>query len=113
MGLYHDDIQVSTSLLSPPSTIFAILFLTAVVAEAWTMRRTTPYFGFAVAWFLLGHSIGGQLSGLCTGGNPDEVAALVFLTTTSVWWKSTPSLPRRLGALVMFSVFATVSRLLG
>jgi predicted alpha/beta hydrolase len=62
---------------------------------------------------LLGHSIGGQLSGLYTGGNPDEVAALVFLTTTSVWWKSTPSLPRRLGALVMFSVFATVSRLLG
>lgn len=62
---------------------------------------------------LMGHSIGGQLSGLYTGTQSSEVAALVFLTTTSVWWKSTPSPRRRLGALAMFGLFATVSRVMG
>jgi predicted alpha/beta hydrolase len=62
---------------------------------------------------LLGHSIGGQLSGLHAGGKPDGIAALVLLTTTSVWWKSSRSWKRRVGALIMFSVFATTARLLG
>jgi len=62
---------------------------------------------------LLGHSIGGQLSSIYAGQNPSTVSALVLLTTTSVWWKSSRSWKRRLGALVMFSVFALTSRLLG
>jgi predicted alpha/beta hydrolase len=62
---------------------------------------------------LLGHSIGGQLSSIYAGQNPGAVAALVLLTTTSVWWKSGKSWKRRLGALAMFSTFALVSRLMG
>lgn len=62
---------------------------------------------------LLGHSIGGQLSSIYTGQNPSTVSALVLLTTTSVWWKSSKSWKRRLGALAMFGTFALTSRLLG
>lgn len=62
---------------------------------------------------LLGHSIGGQLSSIYAGQHSEKIAALVLLTTTAVWWKAVPGIAHRLGALVMFSVFAAVSRLLG
>lgn len=77
----------------------------------------------AVAWardtypgrplVLLGHSIGGQMSGLHAGLEPGAADALVLLTTTSVWWRFSPSWRRRLNALRMFTVFSMAARLLG
>ena len=57
MGLYHDDIATSTGLFSPISTVFAIAFLMVLVAAAWQLRQRSPGFTFAVAWFLVGHSM--------------------------------------------------------
>ncbi|MFN3920210.1 MAG: hypothetical protein ACK4JF_08015, partial [Methylohalobius sp.] len=57
MGLYHDDIPFSTDLLNPPTTPIAIAMLTALVILAWTQRRRSPSFSFAVAWFMVGHSM--------------------------------------------------------
>lgn len=59
---------------------------------------------------LMGHSIGGQLSGIYAGQHPDEVAALVLLTTTSVWWRSTPFPNRWVRGLYMFSAFSLWAR---
>ena len=57
MGMYHDDIAISRSLLSPPTTIPAVgaLLVTAIAALA-TVRRY-PTYSFAVLWFLIGHSL--------------------------------------------------------
>ncbi len=55
MGLYHDDIAASTGLFNPISTVFAIVFLAALIVSAWKLRRRSPGFAFAVAWFLIGH----------------------------------------------------------
>jgi hypothetical protein len=57
MGIYHDDIVVSTGLFSPATTILAIAFLVALVVAAWRLRARAPAFTFAVAWFLVGHSM--------------------------------------------------------
>jgi len=57
MGLYHDDIATSTGLFSPTSTAFAIVFLLAAVIAAWKLRRRHPGVTFAIAWFLIGHSM--------------------------------------------------------
>jgi hypothetical protein len=57
MGLFHDDIAASTGLLSPWTTVLSLVFLVALVAAAWKWRRHSPGVAFAVAWFLIGHSM--------------------------------------------------------
>ena len=56
LSLYHDDFQVSTGLLSPPTTLLAIFIITAVVALAIWQRKQRPLFSLGILWFL-----GGQL----------------------------------------------------
>lgn len=57
MGIFHDDVVKSTGLVSPPTTLIAIAFLAALAAMAWRLRLSQPGFAFAVAWFLIGHSM--------------------------------------------------------
>jgi len=59
MGLYHDDVVVSTSLNQPSTTRFAIMAWLGVlvlfmVALFWRWGR---YLALGVAWFAVGHSI--------------------------------------------------------
>lgn len=57
LGLFHDDIVVSRSLLSPYQTLIAIVgwvFLIFVLIKQW-QRWPVPAFG--VLWFLAGHSL--------------------------------------------------------
>lgn len=57
LGMFHDDIPVSTSLLSPASTLLSIVFLLALSAVAWRARRRCPGITFAIGWFLLAQSM--------------------------------------------------------
>jgi hypothetical protein len=57
MGIYHDDIATSTGLFTPMTTLPAIALLCALIVAAYVLRRRVPAFSFAVAWFLLGHSM--------------------------------------------------------
>ncbi len=57
MGLYHDDIPLSTGLFSPISTIVSISVLVAAMLLAWKVRNRAPAVTFAVAWFLAGHAL--------------------------------------------------------
>jgi len=57
LGMFHDDIAVSTSLFSPVSTIISIAVLIALVLVAWRLRRRCPAVTFGVAWFLAGLSM--------------------------------------------------------
>lgn len=53
--LFYDDIQKSTSLLTPFTTIVAVLTLVTLTIAALVLRRRTPYLSFAVLWFLTAH----------------------------------------------------------
>ena len=58
MGLYHDDIVISTSLLQPFTTLYAVLawlcvLVLAVAALKWSRGR---YLVFALTIFFIGHS---------------------------------------------------------
>lgn len=57
MGLFHDDIPLSHSLLDPTSTPFAILGLMALLVTALALRKRQPIFAFGVLLFLAGHSL--------------------------------------------------------
>ena len=54
-GLYHDDIEVSRSVISPPQTLIAIASWLGVIAMAYRQRVRWPLFAFAVFWFLASH----------------------------------------------------------
>ena len=54
LGLYHDDIVISTGLWSPPTTAMAIAGLLLLAAAALATARRWPWFTFGVAWFFTG-----------------------------------------------------------
>jgi tetratricopeptide (TPR) repeat protein len=57
MGLYTDDFAVSTGLLSPPSTLFALLALLAASALAIAVRRRAPCVFAGWFFFLVAHAV--------------------------------------------------------
>lgn len=57
MSLYHDDIPAATDWLHPLGTLPAILAWLVLMALAVALRRRQTAFTFAVAWFLVGHSM--------------------------------------------------------
>lgn len=57
LGLYHDDIAVSTDLFSPWTTLAALLGLASLVWLAWRVRKRAPLVAFGISWFLIGHAL--------------------------------------------------------
>lgn len=56
-GLYHDDIVLSTSLLSPWTTLPSALGICALLALAMVVRRSQPLIALGILWFFTGHLI--------------------------------------------------------
>lgn len=54
-GLYHDDIALSTGLLTPWTTLPAWLALAGLSWLVWHLRKRAPLLAFGIAWFLIGH----------------------------------------------------------
>lgn len=54
-GLYLDDFTVSRGLLTPPTTLLAIIGWGIVISMAYIRRHRWPVFAFAVFWFLGSH----------------------------------------------------------
>jgi hypothetical protein len=57
LGLYHDDIAISTGLFSPWTTLPALAGLAGLVWLIWRMRIRAPLVSFGLAWFLIGHGM--------------------------------------------------------
>lgn len=63
-SLHHDDVALSRSLSDPPTTVIAVVGLaSAIVIAAWQSQRR-PWLGFAIFWFLVGHSLESSVLGL-------------------------------------------------
>ena len=56
-GLYLDDFTLSTGLLQPLLTLFAVAGWVAVFAGIWLFRQCQPLLCFAALWFLVGHAL--------------------------------------------------------
>lgn len=50
-SVFHDDFQISHSLLSPPGTLAAIIFLLALLTSAVIVRKKQPVYSFSVLWY--------------------------------------------------------------
>jgi protein O-mannosyl-transferase len=55
LGLYHDQIRLSTSLLSPWTTLPSLIAWLGLLLFALLRHQTSPILAFAVLWFLAGH----------------------------------------------------------
>lgn len=56
-ALYHDDIIVSTGLLSPPTTAIALVGWAVLMTLSFCFRKSFPGAAFGIAWFLAGHAL--------------------------------------------------------
>jgi protein O-mannosyl-transferase len=55
MGLFHDDIVISTSIISPISTLLSIGLLVSLLILAIKVRKKYALFSLGMFWFLGGH----------------------------------------------------------
>jgi len=55
LGLYHDDIEISTGWFTPWTTVPAVIGWLAVLLLVWRLRKRAPLVAFGLAWFLIGH----------------------------------------------------------
>ena len=57
MGFFHDDLVVSTGLLSPLSTLISIVALGALIASAIALRKKLPLYAFGILFFFVAHAL--------------------------------------------------------
>lgn len=57
LGLYHDDIALSTGLLAPWTTLPAWAGLAGLAWLAWWLRSQSPLASLGIAWFFVGHAL--------------------------------------------------------
>lgn len=56
-GLFNDQIRASTGLLTPISTLPALITILGLIIGAWLMRRRAPLLALAILFFFAGHLI--------------------------------------------------------
>jgi hypothetical protein len=64
LTLFHDDFAISTGLLTPWTTLPAIIGLIAAAFAAIWFRNKQPVVSFGLLWFLVGHSMESGFIGL-------------------------------------------------
>lgn len=64
LSLFHDDIPLSSGLLTPWTTFPALTSILLIALAALLLVKRYPIFGFSVLWFLIGHSMESSLIGL-------------------------------------------------
>jgi hypothetical protein len=57
MGFYHDDIVLSSGLLSPPATSISLVFLAVLFFCAYGLRNHAPLLSLGIVFFFVGHLI--------------------------------------------------------
>ena len=57
LGIFHDDIAISTSIFEPSSTFFAITSLALALTIAIYSVKRAPLLSFGIFFFLFGHSL--------------------------------------------------------
>jgi hypothetical protein len=57
LSLYHDDIAISTAILSPWTTLTSVVGLIGLIWLAWWAKKQAPVVSFGILWFLVGHGL--------------------------------------------------------
>ncbi len=110
LGLHHDDIAVSSNLISPITTFIAVLAWLGVGLGCWLTRKAAPGIVFAVAWYLISHAMESTLAPLemvyehrnyLAGIGP--ILLLGAVVVRSLRWSKSVAMVASLGLLVLFA----------
>lgn len=55
MGIFQDTFEISTSIISPFSTLFSLFIIIGLLITAFISRNRLPLFTLGVFWFFIGH----------------------------------------------------------
>jgi len=55
MGIFQDTFEISTSIISPFSTLFSLFIIIGLLITAFISRNKLPLFTLGVFWFFIGH----------------------------------------------------------
>lgn len=64
MSLFHDDISISTGLLSPISTLYSAIFILGLLSLSIALRKRQPILAFSIMFFFAGHLLESTFIGL-------------------------------------------------
>jgi protein O-mannosyl-transferase len=64
LGLFHDDIVISTGLLHPVTTLTSAICILIVLTFSIIKHKQFPILSFAILWFFVGHSLESSIFGL-------------------------------------------------
>lgn len=85
LGLYHDDIAISTSLVKPWTTLTAIIGLVGLVWFAWRSRDRAPLISFGITWFFVSHLLESTLLPLELAHEHRNYVALFGILLVGAW----------------------------
>lgn len=57
LSLYHDDFELSQSLLTPVSTALSVAVLISITSVTWAFRKRVDVLWFGWIWFLISHAL--------------------------------------------------------
>ncbi|SEH06789.1 hypothetical protein [Candidatus Venteria ishoeyi] len=55
--IFHDDYVISKNLITPFSTLPAVIIICSTLVIAWLWRKKIPVLSFAILWFFAGHAL--------------------------------------------------------
>jgi len=111
MGLHHDDIALSSGLLSSITTLLALLAWLVLITVVWLYRHKWPILAFSVAWFVVAHSMESSII-------PLEIAyehrnylpsvGIIFGLVTGCYWCLRHNTKLAWAMLVVFGLLCSV-----
>lgn len=109
LSLYHDGIEVSRGLWSPPTTLLAIGLLAGLGALAAWLRRRRPLASLGVCWFLAAHLLTATFLPLeLVFEHRNYFASLgIVLALTDLVFLARPALARSIALLWLLALAAT------
>ena len=114
LGLFHDDIIVSSGLMTPPTTGFAILGLIGLLTSAWMCRKRAPLISFGLLFFLVGHSMESSIFALEMAHEHRNYLPMFGILLPLVFYLLHPALPTnthktRIALSILFITILSVS----
>jgi tetratricopeptide (TPR) repeat protein len=109
LGIYHDDIKISSNLLTPSSTLPAILGLLLLSLFAIGLRSRIPILSFGIVWFLAGHLMESSFVPLEIAHEHRNYLPMVGLLLAGVYYLLNSQFTRK----IQRSVYLLVSILIG
>ena len=115
LGLFHDDIALSSSIIDPWTTIVAIIFIISLVTVAIRSREKKPLFAFGVLLFFTAHLMESTIFGLeIAHEHRNHFASIGLIIALTGLFIHSPSFNKKVYFLVtggFFIIFALTTTL--